>query len=116
MRTKPVLIYDGRCGFCRIWLNYWRALLGDSIGYLASQDLAAEDFPQLDRDALKSAVYLVLPDGTTFRGAHAVFRSLAPVALRYNFCCGCTRVLGYSARPPTRSMRGLPATATSAIT
>ena len=83
MRTKPVLIYDGRCGFCRIWLNYWQALLGGSIGYAASQDLTAEEFPQLDREALKSAVFLVLPDNTTFRGAHAVFRSLAPVALRY---------------------------------
>ncbi|MGA7414073.1 MAG: lipase maturation factor family protein [Bryobacteraceae bacterium] len=83
MRTKPVLIYDGNCGFCRIWLNYWQALLGDSIDYVPSQELAAEDFPQLDREALKSAVYLLLPDGTTFRGAHAVFRSLAPVAVRY---------------------------------
>jgi lipase maturation factor 1 len=83
MRTKPVLIYDGRCGFCRIWLNYWREMLGDSMEDVASQDLAAEDFPQLDRAALKGAVYLALPDGTTFRGAHAVFRSLAPVAARY---------------------------------
>ena len=83
MRTKPILIYDGHCGFCRIWLNYWQALLGDSIGYVASQELPAEDFPELDREALKSAVYLVLPDNTTFRGALAVFRSLAPVAGRY---------------------------------
>ncbi len=83
LRTKPVLIYDGRCGFCRIWLDYGQALLGDSVSYVASQDLAAEEFPQLDRAALKSAVYLVLPDGTTFRGAHAVFRSLAPVAALY---------------------------------
>ena len=83
MRTKPVLIFDGHCGFCRIWLSYWRELLGDSMRYVASQDLAAEDSPELDRDALKSAVHLVLPDGTAFHGAHAVFRSLAPVALRY---------------------------------
>jgi lipase maturation factor 1 len=83
MRSKPVLIYDGKCSFCGIWLNYWQALLGDSIGYVASQDLTAEEFPTLDRDGLKSAVYLVLPDDTTFRGAHAVFRSLAPVAARY---------------------------------
>jgi len=83
MRAKPVLIYDGQCGFCRIWLDYGQALLGDSIGYVASQDVTAEDYPQLDREALKSAVYLVLPDGAVFRGAHAVLRSLAPVATRY---------------------------------
>ena len=83
MRTKPVLIFDGHCGFCRIWLNYWRELLGDSMDYVASQDLALDDFPQLDREAMKGAVYLVMPDGASFRGAHAVFRSLAPVAARY---------------------------------
>ena len=83
MRTKPVLIYDGHCGFCRIWLNYWQELLGESISYVASQDLPAEEFPELDRGALKGAVYLVQPDGTAFRGAQAVFRSLAPVAVRY---------------------------------
>ena len=83
MRSKPVLIYDGKCSFCGIWLNYWQALLGDSISYVASQDLTAEEFPTLDREALKSAVHLVLPDDTTFRGAHAVFRSLAAVATRY---------------------------------
>ena len=42
---KPVLIYDGHCGFCRIWLDYWRQLTGDRIEYLASQDVGAR-FPQ----------------------------------------------------------------------
>jgi lipase maturation factor 1 len=83
MGTNPTLIYDGKCGFCGLWLNYWQALLGDSVEYVASQDLTADEFPQLDREGLKGAVYLVLPDATTFRGAHAVFRSLAPVAFRY---------------------------------
>ncbi len=47
---KPVLIYDGHCGFCRIWLDYWRQLTGDRIEYLASQEVG-DRFPQIPREA-----------------------------------------------------------------
>ena len=26
MASLPVLLYDGRCGFCRMWLEYLQAL------------------------------------------------------------------------------------------
>ncbi len=48
---KPVLIYDGHCGFCRIWLDYWRQLTGDRIEYLASQDVG-DRFPQIPSRSL----------------------------------------------------------------
>lgn len=84
MPTPPAgtLVYDGHCGFCRIWLEYWQALLGDSLEYIPSQEIG-DRFPTLDRTALKSAVYLVTSDGSVCRGAHAVFQSLAPVSVRY---------------------------------
>jgi predicted DCC family thiol-disulfide oxidoreductase YuxK len=84
MPTPPAgtLIYDGHCGFCRIWLEYWQALCGDSLEYVPSQEIG-DRFPALDRTALKSAVYLVASDGSVCRGAHAVFKSLAPVSIRY---------------------------------
>jgi lipase maturation factor 1 len=78
------LIYDGHCGFCRLWLEYWQALAGDGLEYIPSQEIG-DRFPTLDRTALKSAVYLVTADGTVCRGAHAVFRLLAPVCSRYRF-------------------------------
>ena len=28
---KPVLIYDGNCGFCKIWIEYWKTLTADAI-------------------------------------------------------------------------------------
>jgi len=84
MPTPPAgtLVYDGHCGFCRIWLEYWQSLLGDSLEYVPSQEIGNR-FPALDRTALKSAVYLAASDGSVFRGAHAVFQSLAPVSVRY---------------------------------
>ena len=86
MPTPPAgtLVYDGHCGFCRIWLEYWQALLGDRLEYLPSQEIGGR-FPTLDRNALKSAVYLVASDGSVYRGAHAVFKSLSPVSTRYRF-------------------------------
>src|ERR1700682_4548919 len=72
---KPVLIYDGHCGFCRIWLDYWRKLTGDRIEYIASQEIG-DRFPQIPREAYAQAVQLVRSDGTVASGARAVFESL----------------------------------------
>ena len=72
---KPVLIFDGRCGFCRIWLDYWRKLTGDRIEYLASQDTGGR-FPQIPQQAYAASVQLVRPDGSVASGARAVFEAL----------------------------------------
>src|SRR5579872_5562237 len=72
---KPVLIYDGHCGFCRIWLDYWRQLAGDRIEYLASQDVG-DRFPQIPYESYAQSVQLVRPDGSVASGARAVFESL----------------------------------------
>ena len=72
---RPVLIYDGHCGFCRIWLDYWRQLTGDRIEYIASQEIG-DRFPQIPREAYSQAVQLVRSDGTVASGARAVFESL----------------------------------------
>src|SRR5258708_26413588 len=72
---KPVLIYDGHCGFCRIWLDYWRQLAGERIEYLASQDVG-DRFPQIPREAYSQSVQLVRPDGSVASGAGVVFESL----------------------------------------
>jgi lipase maturation factor 1 len=71
---KPVLIYDGRCGFCRIWLDYWHQLIGDRIEYLASQDVG-DRFPQIPGEAYSQSVQLVRTDGSVASGARAVFES-----------------------------------------
>lgn len=90
----PVLIYDGRCGFCRIWIDYWKQLTGDRIEYVASQEVG-DRFPQIPADAYARSVQLVHPDGTVTSGARAVFESLghsklygwisAPSEIAYRF-------------------------------
>lgn len=74
--AKPVLVFDGDCGFCRLWIGRWKRATGDRVEYVPSEKAAAR-FPQLSTDDLAEAVHLVEPDGRISRGAEAVFRSLA---------------------------------------
>jgi lipase maturation factor 1 len=73
--SRPLLIYDGKCGFCKIWLDYWRKLTGDRIEYAASQDVG-DQYPQIPKQEFSEAVQLVRPDGSVASGAQAVFETL----------------------------------------
>ena len=73
---RPLVIYDGRCGFCLLWIERWRQRTGESVDYEASQT-AGKRFPEIPEEAFASAVQLVLPDGRVFAGAEAVARMLA---------------------------------------
>jgi predicted DCC family thiol-disulfide oxidoreductase YuxK len=76
--ARPIMIFDGNCGFCGIWIDYWKRLTGDRILYERYQE-AAVRFPQIPRENFQGAVHLILPDGAALSGARAVFRSLADV-------------------------------------
>jgi predicted DCC family thiol-disulfide oxidoreductase YuxK len=75
---KPILVYDGDCSFCRLWIGRWRDLTADRICYAPFQEVA-QQFPDIPRENFARAVHLILPDGKVFTAAHAVFRSLALV-------------------------------------
>ena len=70
-----MLIYDGGCSFCKIWIEYWKLLTGDRIDYAASHDVA-DQYPQIPRAQFGKSVQLVREDGTVASGARAVFESL----------------------------------------
>jgi predicted DCC family thiol-disulfide oxidoreductase YuxK len=72
---QPVAIYDGRCGFCRLWIDNWRELTSDHVHFLTSQQ-AEGQFPQISGQEYARAIQLVLPDGTVLSGAHAVYQLL----------------------------------------
>lgn len=74
--TRPVLVWDGECEFCRRCVLFLESRVGDAVETVAYQDLG-ERFPDLDREDCEQAVHLVEPDGTITRGAEASFRALA---------------------------------------
>lgn len=74
----PLMLWDGDCGFCRAWVEYWKHLTGDHIEYEPYQS-GSERFPEIPREKFTKAVALALPNGEVRRAAHAVFTSLARV-------------------------------------
>jgi len=72
---RPTLVYDGDCGICRYWVDYWQGLTGDRILYRPYQE-AASDFPDIPRAAFARAVQLIEPDGSAYSGAAATYRVL----------------------------------------
>jgi predicted DCC family thiol-disulfide oxidoreductase YuxK len=73
---KPLLIYDGDCGFCNYWAQYWRKLTGDRVDYAPYQE-AGGQYPDISQEEFKSAVQYIAPDGTRARAAEASFRTLS---------------------------------------
>lgn len=74
---RPLLVWDGDCGFCRGWIARWRAITGDRVDYAPYQEVA-DRFPGIPRAEFAEAVHFLDPaEGRWSRGAEAVFRSLA---------------------------------------
>lgn len=81
--NKPVMLWDGDCGFCARWIKRWQRFTAGKVEYIPYQSLEADEkgrlkkFPALFVGDCEKSVQLVLPDGSVYSGAEAVFRSLA---------------------------------------
>jgi hypothetical protein len=67
---RPMLVFDGECPFCRVWVEYWKGLTGEQILYEPFQEVGSW-FPQISQGDFASAVKLVLLDGEVRSGARA---------------------------------------------
>jgi predicted DCC family thiol-disulfide oxidoreductase YuxK len=70
------LIYDGDCGFCAYWVNYWRQLTGERVTYVPYQEVGAQ-YPSILADEFQSAVRYVAEDGQIARAAEASLLTLS---------------------------------------
>ena len=73
--SKPLLIYDGDCEFCRYWIFRWQHVTKDRIDYAPYQQVATE-FPEIPLSAFQTSVKLILENGEVFSGSEAVLRAL----------------------------------------
>jgi predicted DCC family thiol-disulfide oxidoreductase YuxK len=72
--SKPVFLFDGDCGFCKGWVDRWRATVGDAVEFGPAPD---ERFPEIDPATYQRASVFVDHDGKVSTGCEAVFRMLA---------------------------------------
>jgi lipase maturation factor 1 len=72
---KPLMIWDGECLFCKMWIERWREITAGKVDYATYQQ-AADRFPEIPLDQFKHAMAFIEPDGKTFFAAEAVYRSL----------------------------------------
>lgn len=78
---RPLMVYDGDCGFCRRWIERWRYSTGEHIDYAPYQEVAAR-FPEIPVEQFQQAVQLIEPSGEVYSAAEAVYRSLAGAGLK----------------------------------
>ena len=93
--SKPLMIFDDDCNFCRRWIARWRRATGDRVEYLAARDpRVAAEFPEIPRENFTASVQLIERDGSVYGGAEAVFRSLAVAPHRRGMLWAYRRVPG----------------------
>jgi predicted DCC family thiol-disulfide oxidoreductase YuxK len=73
---RPLLIYDGDCGFCFYWARYWQKLTGDRVDYRPYQEVSAQ-YPEISQAEFQRAVQFVAPDGHRASAAEASFLTLS---------------------------------------
>jgi len=71
---RPVLLYDGECGFCLRQVERLRARVGDAVAFEAYQEA---HWVNIRKENLAQSVHLVDGDGSVSSGTEAVFRTLA---------------------------------------
>jgi predicted DCC family thiol-disulfide oxidoreductase YuxK len=76
MGALPVFLYDGHCGFCRIWLEYLQAIADGKVEWIASQE-AGGRFPQVTPEQLRNASAYIDTKGNVSLRAAAIFSVLA---------------------------------------
>lgn len=71
---KPLLIFNGDCGFCRLWVRRWKQLTGDRVDYAPSQEVG-KNYPEIPASEFERSVQLVMPDGQRLSAAAAVYKT-----------------------------------------
>jgi predicted DCC family thiol-disulfide oxidoreductase YuxK len=73
--SKPLLIWDGECHFCRRWIERWRLITDSEVDYAPYQEIG-ERFPEIPRKQFQRSVVYIERNGQVFLAAAAVYRSL----------------------------------------
>ncbi|SEL36826.1 Predicted thiol-disulfide oxidoreductase YuxK, DCC family [Stigmatella aurantiaca] len=73
--ARPLVLYDGTCGFCKRWIARWSAQTQGRVRFLPMKPLRLWLLGIRRADA-RRAMQLIEPSGRVSHGAQAVFRML----------------------------------------
>jgi predicted DCC family thiol-disulfide oxidoreductase YuxK len=93
---KPLLIWDGECHFCKLWIERWREITAGKVDY-ATYEQAAHQFPEISVEQFNRAMAFIEPDGEAFFAAEAVYRSLGYRSSRKSLAWSYDHVPGFAA-------------------
>lgn len=71
---RPILVWDGNCGFCKYWVTRWRGLTKEKVVYKTFQE-AAQDFPDIPLKEFKKASRFIDTDGRIYSGPDSAYKS-----------------------------------------
>lgn len=78
--SKPILVYDNDCQFCKYWISQWQHITKDKIEYRSYQEVASQ-YPDIPLSSFQSSVHLIYHNGQVYTGAEAVLRALDKLTL-----------------------------------
>ena len=74
--ARPLLVFDGDCGFCGYSVRYWKKLTGERVDYRPYQEVAAQ-YPAIPIADFQRAVQFITPGGLRSSAAEASFLTLS---------------------------------------
>ncbi len=92
---RPLLLFDGDCGFCRLWVERWRAAGVGRLDIAPSQEAGAR-FPEIPAAAFERAVQLIDTDGAVTSAAEAILRARAMAARHAGLLAAYQRLPGFA--------------------
>lgn len=73
--VKPLMIWDGNCGFCKYWILVWKQKTTE-VEYKTLQEVA-ENFSEIPLKEFKKASRFIDMDGRIYSGPDSAFMSMA---------------------------------------
>ena len=71
-KQKPMMVYDGNCGFCKYWVVKWMKITKLSVDYRSFQEVA-ERYKDIPTEYFRSAVRYIDVDGKIISGPDAAY-------------------------------------------
>jgi len=72
----PLLVYDGDCSFCKLWIERWQSMNFHVVKYAPYQEVY-KNYPKIPLTDFQNSIKLILPNGEVYSGAEAIFLSQA---------------------------------------